>query len=44
MKIDCCDLACPQPVLKTKKAIEEIEDDSLNTGVRVKHRGQGLTF
>ena len=29
MKIDCCDLACPQPVLETKKALEEIEDDSL---------------
>ena len=29
MKIDCCDLACPQPVLKTKKALEELEDDSL---------------
>ncbi len=29
MKIDCCDLACPEPVLKTKKALEELEDDSL---------------
>jgi selenium metabolism protein YedF len=29
MKIDCCDLACPQPVLDTKKALEELEDDSL---------------
>ena len=29
MKIDCCDLACPQPVLETKKALEELEDDSL---------------
>ncbi len=29
MKIDCCGLACPQPVLKTKKALEELEDDSL---------------
>ncbi len=29
MKINCCDLACPQPVLDTKKALEELEDDSL---------------
>ncbi len=29
MKIDCCDLACPEPVLKTKKALEELEDDSI---------------
>jgi len=28
MKINCCDLACPQPVLDTKKALEELEDDS----------------
>ena len=29
MKIDCCNLACPEPVLKTKKALEELEDDSI---------------
>ncbi len=29
MKIDCCDLACPEPVLKTKKALEELSDDSI---------------
>ncbi len=29
MKIDCCDLACPQPVLNTKKALEELENDSI---------------
>ncbi len=29
MKINCCDLACPQPVLDTKKALEELGDDSL---------------
>ncbi len=29
MKINCCDLACPQPVLETKKALEELENDSL---------------
>ncbi|MCF6173473.1 MAG: sulfurtransferase-like selenium metabolism protein YedF, partial [Campylobacteraceae bacterium] len=29
MKIDCCDLACPQPVLDTKKALEELAEDSL---------------
>jgi len=29
MKIDCCDLACPEPVLKTKKALEELEDDAM---------------
>ncbi len=29
MKIDCCDLACPEPVLKTKKALEELENDSI---------------
>lgn len=29
MKIDCCDLACPEPVLRTKKALEELEDDSI---------------
>ncbi len=28
MKIDCCDLACPKPVLDTKKALEELEDNS----------------
>ena len=29
MRIDCCNLACPEPVLKTKKALEELEDDSI---------------
>jgi len=29
MKIDCCDLACPQPVLETKKALEELENDAI---------------
>ncbi|NOX14803.1 MAG: sulfurtransferase-like selenium metabolism protein YedF [Epsilonproteobacteria bacterium] len=29
MKIDCCDLACPQPVLDTKKALEELKEDSI---------------
>ena len=29
MKIDCCDLACPQPVLDTKRAFEELEEDSI---------------
>ncbi|WP_331774753.1 sulfurtransferase-like selenium metabolism protein YedF [Sulfurospirillum sp. 1612] len=29
MKIDCCNLACPEPVLKTKKALEELPDDSI---------------
>ncbi len=29
MKIDCCDLACPEPVLRTKKALEELENNSI---------------
>jgi len=29
MKIDCCNLACPEPVLKTKKALEKLPDDSI---------------
>ncbi len=29
MKIDCCGLACPEPVLRTKKALEEMPDDSV---------------
>jgi len=29
MKINCCDLACPEPVLRTKKALEELEDNSI---------------
>ncbi len=29
MKIDCCDLACPEPVLRTKKALDELEDNSI---------------
>jgi len=33
MKIDCCDLACPEPVLKTKKALEELEEGILEVVV-----------
>ncbi len=29
MKIDCRNLACPEPVLKTKKALEEMEEGIL---------------
>ena len=29
MRIDCCDLACPEPVIRTKKALEEMENDSI---------------
>jgi selenium metabolism protein YedF len=29
MTIDCCGLACPEPVLRTKKALEELPDDSI---------------
>ena len=29
MTIDCCDLACPEPVLRTKKALEELPEDSI---------------
>jgi selenium metabolism protein YedF len=29
MKIDCCGLACPEPVLRTKKALEELPNDSV---------------
>ena len=29
MRIDCCDLACPEPVLRTKKALEELDNDSI---------------
>ena len=29
MRIDCCGLACPEPVLRTKKALEELENDSI---------------
>jgi len=29
MRIDCCDLACPEPVLRTKKALEELPQDSI---------------
>jgi len=29
MKIDCRDLACPEPVLKTKKALEEMDEGIL---------------
>ena len=29
MQINCCDLACPQPVLETKKALEELDNNSI---------------
>jgi selenium metabolism protein YedF len=29
MKIDCRNLACPEPVLKTKKALDELPEDSI---------------
>ena len=29
MKIDCCNLACPEPVLKTKKALDELPKNSI---------------
>jgi selenium metabolism protein YedF len=29
MTIDCCGLACPEPVLRTKKALEELPEDSV---------------
>jgi len=29
MKIDCCNLACPEPVIKTKRALDELEDNSI---------------
>lgn len=29
MKIDCCGLACPQPVLETKKALEALPSDAI---------------
>ncbi len=29
MIINCCDLACPEPVLRTKKALEELPEDSI---------------
>ncbi|ADV47075.1 sulfurtransferase-like selenium metabolism protein YedF [Nitratifractor salsuginis] len=29
MRIDCCDLACPEPVLRTKKALEELPENSI---------------
>lgn len=29
MKIDCCGLACPEPVLRTKKALETLPNDSI---------------
>lgn len=29
MKIDCCGLACPEPVLQTKKALESLPDDAV---------------
>lgn len=27
MKIDCRDLACPRPVIETKKALEELKEN-----------------
>ena len=29
MKIDCCGLACPEPVLQTKKALESMGEDAV---------------
>jgi|GEM_PF-426011 len=29
MKLDCSGLACPEPVLQTKKALEELPNDSV---------------
>jgi selenium metabolism protein YedF len=29
MKIDCCDLACPEPVIRTKNALEELGEDGI---------------
>lgn len=29
MKIDCCGLACPEPVLQTKKALEALPNDAI---------------
>lgn len=29
MKIDCCGLACPEPVLQTKKALETLPNDTI---------------
>ena len=29
MKIDCCGLACPEPVLQTKKALDTLSNDSV---------------
>jgi selenium metabolism protein YedF len=29
MTLDCCGLACPEPVLRTKKALESLPDDSI---------------
>ncbi|MDD3324824.1 MAG: sulfurtransferase-like selenium metabolism protein YedF [Sulfurospirillaceae bacterium] len=29
MKIDCCGLACPEPVLQTKKALESLGEDAI---------------
>lgn len=29
MKIDCCGLACPEPVLQTKKALESLPNDTI---------------
>lgn len=29
MKIDCCGLACPEPVLRTKKALEALPNDAI---------------
>lgn len=29
MKLDCCGLACPEPVLQTKKALESLPNDAI---------------
>jgi selenium metabolism protein YedF len=29
MRIDCCNLACPEPVIRTKKALEELQSDAI---------------
>jgi selenium metabolism protein YedF len=29
MRIDCCNLACPEPVIRTKKALEELQNDAI---------------
>ena len=29
MKLDCCNLACPEPVLQTKKALENLPENAI---------------